>query len=160
MLIEEYRNLFEEFKAVLPFLGIIFLLLLVIFLQGKSAYATAQAETPRELPPIQLYILLTKAPTRYQVIDTRTVEQFEKGHIPIAKNISVAEFSDPRIASRIDRWKTTVIVSEDGSTEAFEALAPYFRDARHLQGGMRAWRLRGLPTVPGPAGATPTLACL
>lgn len=91
-------------------------------------------------------------------MDTRSRELFEKGHIPVALSVPLEQFSDPGAVAGLDRWKTTVIVSEDGDESVFAAVAPSFKQAYNLQGGMRAWRIRGLVNVPGPPGAKTTLA--
>lgn len=150
----------QRLRSFLPELGLTGLLLLsVLFLrQARSAYQVARAAEPQNIGPIEFFTRFSKAPANYQVVDTRSREAFEKGHIPVALSVPVEQFSDPEGVATLDRWKTTIIVSEDGDEGMFAAVAPYFKRAYNLQGGMRAWRMRGLISVPGPPGATTTLA--
>ncbi len=150
----------RENQSFLPELALFVLLLLsLLFLwQARNAYQVAQAAEPREIGAMEFFTRFSSAPANYQVVDIRSREAYEKGHIPVALHIPSEKFADPGTVATLDQWKTTLIISEDGDQQAFLAASAHFIKPKNLSGGMRAWRIRGLVSVPGPPGATTTLA--
>jgi rhodanese-related sulfurtransferase len=149
-----------KIKSFLPelVLGVLLLPSLLLLWQARSAYQIAQAAEPREIAPVEFFTRFSAAPANYQVVDLRSRESFEKGHIPVALHVPLEGLSDPATVATLDQWKSTLIVSEDGDAQAFLAVAAHFKKPKNLVGGMRAWRIRGLVSVPGPPGAKTTLA--
>ncbi len=147
-------------KSFLPEAGLVVLLLvsLLYLWQAQSGYQVAQAAESQNIGAIDFFTRFNKTPANYQVVDIRSRELFEKGPIPVALSVPAEQFSDPEVVAQLDHWKTTIIISEDGAESAFASAGPYFKNAYNLQDGMRAWRIRGLLSVPGPPGATTTLA--
>lgn len=147
-------------RNFLPELGLMGLLLLslLFLLEARQTARVAQAAEPQDIGTVEFFTRFSKAPANYQVVDIRSREAFEKGHIPVALHVPLENLGTPGLASTLDQWKTTLIVSEDGDPQVFLAAAAHFRKPRNLAGGMRAWRMRGLVSVPGPPGAVTTLA--
>lgn len=85
------------------------------------------------------------------VIDVRTPEEFEAGHIEGARNINIADqdFED-RLAS-LDREQPYLVHCRSGgrSTRALESFRKLdFENIYHLDGGILAWKEAGLDLEP------------
>jgi rhodanese-related sulfurtransferase len=83
-----------------------------------------------------------------QLIDVRTDEEYEAGHIAQALHLPLDVL--PSRASELDRSKPLVLYCRGGdrSGAAAEAFAASGWDVRHLSGGLLAWVDRGLPLEP------------
>jgi len=88
---------------------------------------------------------LIKGQTDLQLIDVRTEGEYRSGHLPGAKLIPVQEISD-RLAE-IDKHKPVLLYCRTGhrSGIALRILQNSgFTQARHIAGGINAWRSAGL----------------
>jgi rhodanese-related sulfurtransferase len=99
------------------------------------------------ISPVDLYER-SKGGTAPLVLDVRTPEEFQLGHIPGAVNIPHTE-----LTSRIDEVRSEhgVVLhcmigprARLGETALLEAGVP---NVLHLEGGFAAWRRSGLPVV-------------
>jgi len=129
----------------LLFLGVIFFLLAALLAEGRQAYR-ASAAGAREVPASDLYERIRQAPASIQIVDIRPLEDFKDGHLPGAVNLPEAALAPH---APIDRYKRTVIVSEDGTEPAVEGLRREFGAAQTLAGGMSAWWKARLPEESG-----------
>lgn len=82
------------------------------------------------------------------VIDVRTPEEFEGGHIPHAKNIDIKDTSFDEKIGELDRNKNYVINCQMGgrssrATARMEEIG--FKNVKNLIGGITAWKEAGLP---------------
>ena len=83
-----------------------------------------------------------------QIIDVRTLEEFEQGHIKGAK---LADFRGSRFAAhfvRFDQAAPTLVYCKSGgrSTEALAVFKRHgFERLYHLDGGILAWQECGFP---------------
>ena len=132
------------------YLVIIVALLAALLLQGAKAQRAALA-AQQAVAAADLYRTIRQAPARYQVIDLREVLEFEDGHLPQAINIVPQTLP----TAQLDRWRPTVVVTEEGDREAFAAAAREIKLAVNLEGGMTQWRMSRLPEV---SGLTDTMA--
>lgn len=82
------------------------------------------------------------------VVDVRSREQFDAGHIAGAKNIPSAALADG--AKNLERFRDKVLIAycDTGVTAAAvvrELGRQGFRQVRNLRGGLAAWRQDNLP---------------
>ena len=127
------------------YLGLIGLLLAALLWQGVKAQQTA-LRLERHMAAQALYEDIRKSPGKYQIVDLRKTAEFEDGHLPQA--IRLMPGPVPKDAP-LDRYKRTVIVSDDGDPALYKALAREFKLATNLEGGMMQWRMSRLPEVSG-----------
>lgn len=132
------------------YLVIIGALLAALLLQGAKAQRAALA-AQQAVAAADLYQTIRRAPGRYQVLDLRAALEFEDGHLPQAINIE--PWTLP--TAQLDRYRPTVVVTEEGDREAFAAAAREIKLAANLEGGMTQWRMSRLPEV---SGLTDTMA--
>jgi hydroxyacylglutathione hydrolase len=95
--------------------------------------------TPRELAADR---------ARYQVLDVRETDEYDAGHIPGARNLSVGYLRDRIDALELDRARPTVVTCSIGHRSGLGVSVlerAGFRDARNLLGGMTAWKALELP---------------
>lgn len=112
---------------------------------GKAAAATAHKVEP--ISPARLSARIAMG--EIQLIDVRTAKEFAQGHIAGAINVPVESF-DPKLLP-VAPGKETVLYCRSGrrSGLAGEMMLRGGADqARHLVGGIDAWRAAGLPTTP------------
>lgn len=134
-----------SFRWHVFYLALIATLLAALLWQGAKAGRVA-LDVEREIAPRALYQAIREAPGKYQLVDLRDALEFEDGHLPGA--IRLDDGAAAKGAS-VDRYRRTVIVTEEGDRALFEALAREFKLAAHLEGGMMQWRMSRLPEVSG-----------
>ena len=104
------------------------------------------AEAQISLSPERVAELLDRGEA--QVIDVRAEAEWEAGHIPGATHIELDRV--PAHTDAIEKGKLVVFQCRGGSRS--ELVASAFResgwDAHNMEGGLRAWRERGLPLDP------------
>ncbi len=132
------------------YLVVIAALLAALLLQGARAQRVALA-AQQAVAAAELYQTLRQAPGRYQVLDLRNALEFEDGHLPLAINIEPETLQ----TAALDRYRATVVVTEEGDREAFAAAVREIKLAVNLEGGMTQWRMTRLPEV---SGLTDTMA--
>jgi phage shock protein E len=83
-----------------------------------------------------------------QVLDVRTAAEFESGHVPGALNVPHTELAGRLDGLGLEPERELVVYCERGG-RARAAIAILeesgFRDVRHLDGDMKAWRAADLP---------------
>ena len=132
------------------YLALIAALLAALFLQGAKTQRAALA-AQQAVAAADLYQTIRQTPGRYQILDLRDALEFEDGHLPLAINIQ----SDTLRTAQLDHYRPTVVVTEEGDTEAFAGVAREVKLAANLEGGMTQWRMSRLPEV---SGLTDTMA--
>jgi rhodanese-related sulfurtransferase len=83
-----------------------------------------------------------------QLIDVRTGAEYAEGHLAGAKLIPVQEI-EARL-SEIDKSKPVLLYCRSGhrSGTALKILQDHgYADAKHMQGGINAWKSAGLPVT-------------
>jgi rhodanese-related sulfurtransferase len=126
------------------YLVIIVALLAALLFQGSKAQQATLAGQ-RQVAATDLYQAIRQAPAHYQLVDLREAAEFEDGHLPQAVHLKLP-FEK---GAAFDRYKPTVIVTDDGDSAAYQALAREFKLAKNLEGGMTQWRMSRLPEVSG-----------
>ncbi len=84
------------------------------------------------------------------LIDARTAEEFDEGHVPGAINVPIAGLAE--FARNRDKYPAGPVVTMCGSTGRGEKAAAILgsegaRRVQVLQGGLKAWRDAGLPVA-------------
>ena len=126
------------------YLVIIVALLAALLFQGAKAQRAALA-AQQAVAAADLYQAIRQAPARYQLVDLREAAEFEDGHLPQAVHLKLPLEK----GAAFDRYKPTVIVTDEGDSAVYEALAREFKLAMTLEGGMTQWRMSRLPEVSG-----------
>jgi phage shock protein E len=123
-------------RAVAP--SLLALLLLLALGCGSRAPEISQDELRRQLdsgsPP--------------QLLDVRTSAEFESGHVPGAQNVPHTELAEKLDQLGLQPEQEVVVYCERGgrARAAIAVLEEHgFRDVRHLEGDMGAWRAAALP---------------
>ncbi len=93
--------------------------------------------------------LLSKDST-VMLVDARTAEEFDEGHVPGAVNVPIADLTE--FAASRGKTDDGLVVTMCGSTGRGEKAAEILRshgveNVRVLQGGLKAWREEGLPVA-------------
>lgn len=127
------------------YISVIGALLVALLLQGAKLQRAA-LDTARAVAAPDLYREIRVAPEKYQLVDLRDAAEFEDGHLPQAVNLKPDGVLK---GAPLDRYKRTVIVTEEGDAETFATLAREFKLAMNLDGGMTQWRMSRLPEVSG-----------
>lgn len=132
-------------KSHVFYLGIIFLLGIGLVSQGRS-YQQLSRSLSQDISPREAYSSIRNFPQTHQIIDLRGVEEYEEGHIPGALNLErgIVKQDFP-----LDRYKETIIVTEDGNQGVFKEMAQHLILATNLAGGMVAWRMARQPEESG-----------
>lgn len=126
------------------YLSIILALLAALLLQGARLQSTALEKT-RAVAAADLYQTIRQAPAKYQVLDLRVAAEFEDGHLPQALNVKPGTLA----TAMLDRYRPTVVVTEEGDAGAFAAVGREIKLATNLTGGIAQWRMSRLPEVSG-----------
>ena len=134
-----------NWKERLFYVGMIVLLLFALLAQGRQAERIS-GEQNREIAPAEVYRLVRSAPATFQVVDARSMEEFEEGHVPGAMSLAQSILTED---AALDWYKKTIIVTEAGDPDGFLALSREFKAARNMGGGMAAWFMARLPEQSG-----------
>ena len=85
------------------------------------------------------------------VIDIRSKEEFQKGHIVNAKNIPLSQIDKGNLAAIENHKQTPIIVVCDTGTRSASAAAKLvkaeFSQVTNLFAGMSGWKASNLPTT-------------
>ena len=122
--------------------------------QNRSA--TSQTEvTVHQLSPKEAYAFLQshKNDPNLVILDVRTPQEFQAGHIAGATNLDYYARDFPQKLSQLDKNKTYFVYCRtghrSGNTVAMMRRMG-FRNIYELQGGILNWVQAGLPVVSGP----------
>lgn len=121
----------------------------IVVVWVAAALALACGGEPAGVTPIAPEALLSSPPEGVVILDVRTPEEYAGGHVPGAVNIPHTEVAD-RLDELAGAESSPVVVYCERGGRAGMAeevlLANGYRDVRHLEGDMRAWREAGRPT--------------
>ena len=84
------------------------------------------------------------------VIDVRSPDAFQKGHIVNARQIALADVESNKVIVKKQKNKRFLTVCDDGSTSGKAATIlrnAGFENAFSLKGGLRSWQADNLPLV-------------
>jgi len=134
----------------------IFLLIMLAAAVNASMYATAQADQTQKkiiknITPEQGYKLIIKNTENpnFAILDVRTAQEFEKGHIKSAINIDYLSETFKDKLSELDKKNTYVIHCRSGrrSTKALKLFDELGFEEVYNMGGIVEWEQSGYPTV-------------
>lgn len=121
-------------------------LLLAAFVGGNLG-CDASAPTLQEISQNEL---LESPPSKAVILDVRSAEEFDRGHVPNAIHIPYDELPS-RLGELGEDTETPVVVYCESGKRADIAgatlLEAGWTNVSHLVGDMRAWREQGLPTA-------------
>ncbi len=120
--------------------------------EPKAAAGDAQSETLRAVTPREAHELAQRNRNNpnFVILDVRTPEEFEGGHIEGAINM---DYYDPGFQvdlGKLDKTKTYLIYCRTGnrSDTAFGFMQELrFKEVYPLEGGILAWRTAGFPVA-------------
>lgn len=84
------------------------------------------------------------------IIDVRSQEAYEAGHIVNARNIAISELESSKELVKKQKNKTLLVVCDDGARSGKAATvlrSAGFENAFSLKGGLRNWRTESLPLI-------------
>lgn len=120
-----------------------------------AAEGKRRVDLERRLPvaPAELYRILARSQTAWQVIDVRPdlAEGYEESHLPGAIPLPGCDPSRAPVSAR-DRILPsvpTIVVSASGGEGEVQRCLARFTAARSLDGGMAAWSAARLPEDSG-----------
>lgn len=124
---------------------------LIIIALSMFATLACASETP-QISQQELLTALKKANNNIVVLDVRSVEEYEDGHVAGAINTSHDTVADN--LNKLSQYKdnTVVVYCRSGRRAAFaeNILAENgFKNLRHLTGDMNGWLKADLPVVVG-----------
>ncbi len=124
---------------------------LIIIALSMFATLACASETP-QISQQELLTALKKANNNIVVLDVRSVEEYEDGHVAGAINTSHNTVADK--LNKLSQYKdnTVVVYCRSGRRAAFaeNILAENgFKNLRHLTGDMNGWLKADLPVVVG-----------
>lgn len=102
------------------------------------------------LRPAELTALMNR--DNALVVDLRPIADFEKGHIPGAKNVQVSQFDPENKQLAVAKALPIVLVCKSGQASAAAARRlkkAGFERVYVLDGGLGAWQQADLPLVKG-----------
>lgn len=131
-------------------------LLPLVFAFAFSSCVWAQRETDVKVLQAKAFAQSLDSATQKQVIDVRTPEEFQSGHIAMAKNINLydSDFKD-RLA-KLNKAQPVFVYCKVGGRSAKAAKTLHelgFTDVYDLEGGMMEWEKNQLPVALGEATA-------
>lgn len=115
--------------------------------QGPSAVDYFKSKLLYEMSPYGLKALLDEKASGYQIIDVRSSEAFDAGHLPTALNIPLVDL--PGMLSEIPKNKTIItycgsITCQLAPKAALELAEKGFK-VMELHGGIKEWTDFGYP---------------
>jgi len=137
---------FIEFFGNHPLLSGIWVVLFVLIVASwfKSMFSSIKA-----ISPTQLTLLVNRE--NAVVIDIRSEDDFRKGHITDAKNLTQAQIDGQQLAGLEKQKDAPIIVVCQAGMSASKAAASLakqgFTKVSILQGGMGTWTGASLPVV-------------
>jgi sulfur-carrier protein adenylyltransferase/sulfurtransferase len=82
----------------------------------------------------------------YEVVDVREPWEYERGHVPGARNVVLAQIlANPGAQKFRDRSIFVCEVGERSAVASEMAVALGVKDVVNFRGGTRAWREAGMP---------------
>jgi rhodanese-related sulfurtransferase len=137
---------FTEFVTNHPLLSLAWV---VIFLLIVGGWIKSRFSAIRQVSPTELTMLVNRQDG--VVIDTRSEDDFKKGHITGARQLSAGQITAQQLAG-LEKQKDApiIVVCQAGMTAQKAAVAltkQGFTNVAVLQGGMGAWTGASLPVV-------------
>jgi thioredoxin len=87
-----------------------------------------------------------------QLVDVRTPEEFESGHIEKSKNLNIYDSQFEKEISKLDKSQPVFVYCRSGgrsSNAASKLMELGFTEIYDLQGGITSWKANNLKTIQG-----------
>ena len=123
------------------------------FLVLGLLFSCGPKEGQQDLGATEFQTALT-AESKAQILDVRTIDEFQNGHIEGAINADMSSAAFKQIASGLDKDKTVFVYCLSGARSASAAgmlKEMGFKSIVNLTGGMLAWQSANLPVATGEA---------
>lgn len=123
-------------------------LLQAVFALFFSLNIFAQGETGIKLLPAKAFAQSLDSAAHKQVIDVRTPEEFQSGHIAAAKNINIYDADFKARLEKLNKAQPVFVYCKVGGRSAKAAKMLHdlgFTNVYDLEGGMMAWEKNKLP---------------
>jgi rhodanese-related sulfurtransferase len=139
---QEYIEFFRANPMLsLAWVGLFVALIVTVF---KSSLSKVKNVNHQELT-----LMVNKQDAK--VVDVRSKEEFKKGHIVDALNVTMSEIKNNQTTS-LEKYKTSpiILVCNAGMTSAQAAellVKQGFESIHNLKGGMGDWRSANMPVV-------------
>lgn len=139
---QEYIEFFKANPMLsLAWVGLFVALIVTVF---KSSLSKVKNVNHQELT-----LMVNKQDAK--VVDVRSKEEFKKGHIVDALNVTMSEIKNNQTTS-LEKYKTSpiILVCNAGMTSAQAAellVKQGFENIHNLKGGMGDWRSANMPVV-------------
>jgi rhodanese-related sulfurtransferase len=122
--------------------------------EPPSAAAKGQVTTIKKLSPKDAHELIqkNKGNPNFVIIDIRTPEEFESGHIQDAANMNYHSDAFVDDLNKLDKDKTYLVYCRTGrrSSDAVSIMARQgFKDIYRIDGDIVKWKAEGLPVIKG-----------
>jgi phage shock protein E len=116
---------------------------------GAPATSAKAKSEPKNVTPDEAEKLIKENPGM-TVLDVRSPEEFESGHIKGAKNVNVFDDDFAAKVAAMDQSKPVLVHCQAGGRSA-QALSELegkvkFPQIYHLRSGMKGWKAAGKPT--------------
>ena len=121
------------------------------FLVLGLLFSCGPKEGQQDLGATEFQTALT-AESKAQILDVRTIDEFQNGHIEGALNADISSSAFQQIASGLDKDKTVFVYCLSGARSASAAgmlKEMGFKSIVNLTGGMLAWQSANLPIATG-----------
>lgn len=138
-------NHWKHRSTVKFFIDNIWLIVLALASGGALLWPNLQRRGAK-VSPLQATQLINQS--KALIVDVRTPDQFNAGHLPDARNIPLKEL--PNRMSELDKFKSrpVIVVCQTGVTSAKAATLlknAGFASTVSLDGGLAGWQKQGLP---------------
>jgi len=99
---------------------------------------------------------MARNPNAILILDSRSRDEFEAGHIPGARQMDLADVDPEEPDPSLKRYATIVVYGQDpgsvsAKTLAKKLLSAGLKGTQLLEGGFAAWKEQGLPVEVGAA---------
>lgn len=126
------------------------ILLLILFVNVFQLYAEGTKITDLDAKQAYLVIQEQAKNPAFVIIDIRTPDEYNRGHIEGAVNIDFYGGAFDEEVSRLDKTKNYFIYCRSGnrSSQALSIFKKYpFKEIYHLKNGIIDWQKENLPLV-------------
>ena len=126
--------------------------ILILFISSLPVFSSniAAQETTIKLLPAKAFAQSMDSASQKQILDVRTPEEFQSGHIATAKNINIYDADFKTQLKKLDKEKPVFVYCKVGgrSAKAAKILQELgFTTVYDLEGGMLAWENNKLPVA-------------
>ncbi|QIR16002.1 rhodanese-like domain-containing protein [Shewanella aestuarii] len=139
---QEYMEFFKANPMLsLAWVGLFVALIVTVFKSSTSKVKNVNHQ--------ELTLMVNKQDAK--VVDVRSKEEFKKGHIVDALNVTMSEIKNNQTTS-LEKYKTSpiIVVCNAGMTSAQAAellVKQGFENIHNLKGGMGEWQSANMPVV-------------